>query len=50
MESRSWYQMQRELERIRTPQAESPESNSAKRRKAAMDRLKAKQQKAKEPQ
>ena len=47
MESRSWYETQRELDRIkRQSMAETPESRPAQRRRAAAER--AEQKKAKE--
>lgn len=38
MESRSWYETQRELDRIAAPQAETADNRPARRRKAALDR------------
>lgn len=51
MESRSWYETQRELERLaRQPQNETPESRPAQRRRAAAEKLaQKKQKKQKEP-
>lgn len=52
MESRSWYDTQRELDRIAAekPRPETADNRAARRRKAAMDRLAQKrEQKQKAP-